>query len=249
MKVLLTRQKEKNKSIIHSLIAMGIDYVETPLLEIKSMDNTTFYENFHIYNADIVIFISANAVKFASDALASANKTWSTQPQYFAVGLATLKACQQQNIPAQSAPEENQQSEGLLSILKSHSVANKNIAIIRGNGGREWLAQQLTKAGANLAYFEVYQRLCPKLNAKNTINFWQKQKIDTILFNSMSQFDNLMSLLVNTQVNTELFSWLRTCHIIVPSMRCKQYVSTFGFDHITNANGATDNAMLAALNI
>ena len=236
MKVLLSRPEGRNQVMADKLKMKGVDYMITPLLSVIATQDSI---NPHrLTQADSLIFISTNAVKFAAITL---NNQF-PNCRYYAVGQATADALAQYDITAEVAPENSQDSEGLLSLTTLHNVAKQHIVIVRGIGGRETIEQELTLRQAHVSYWEVYQRAIPNLDTVTVCNQWQLFGIDTIIVTSGEVLENLIKL-----VPKELFAWLLSCHIIVPSNRVEQRAKIAGFNHVTNANGANTQAILQAL--
>ncbi|MGL6123827.1 MAG: uroporphyrinogen-III synthase [Shewanella sp.] len=246
MKVLLTRPEGRNQSMVDALNQRGIAHWVTPLLRVEATHPIVSHHPHPLAHADMIISISANAVTFADEALKVANSQiqgW-PQAQYFAVGHATWEAFKQLSIAALEAPENCQQTEGLLTLAPLQEIKGKQITIIRGVGGREALAEQLATRGAIVRYWEVYQRACPPLDGQQIAQQWQALGIDTIVVTSGEVLDNLINL-----VPKELFAWLRACHIIVPSNRVETQAHAFGITQVTNANAANSKAVLNALKL
>ncbi|MGL5359731.1 MAG: uroporphyrinogen-III synthase [Shewanella sp.] len=239
MKVLLTRPEGRNQSMVDALALRGIASCVTPLLGVEACAALTDNEPHPLAAAEIIICISANAVSFADQALT----TW-PPAQYFAVGHATWEALQQRSIAALEAPDDCQQTEGLLTLAPLAHIQGKQVTIIRGVGGRETLAAELTERGAKVRYWEVYRRVCPPLDATRITQEWISSGVDTIVITSGEILHNLISL-----VPKELFAWLRSCHIIVPSHRVAAQAHAFGLTQVTNANAANSNAVLNALQL
>lgn len=239
MKVLLTRPEGRNQPMQQALADAGIPCMITPLMAVEANPAVAQLSPDQVVQADIIIFVSRNAVQFASQALA---KPWPTHISYFAVGQATLAAMADVGITGQVAADDNQQSEGLLLLPALQQLQGKQVIIIRGNGGRELLAQTLTERGANVHYWEVYRRCCPPLDGQQISQAWQTFGIDTILLTSPEMLDNLIAL-----VPKELFPWLSACHIIVPSNRAEAQAIAKGMTRVTNAGAAHSKAMLATL--
>lgn len=238
MKVLLTRPLGRNQEMVDALKLRGIDYWLTPLLEIVATHQGPSESQL---KAEKFIFISANAVHFAAEQLDG------HLPQgchYFAVGEATALALGHYGIVASSAPALQQDSEGLLTLpqLQAQAVSRHNITIVRGLGGREVLAETLEKRGAKVDYWQVYLRQRPDLDAKVVCQQWLEFGIDTLVITSGESLTNLVEL-----VPKELFAWLQSCHIIVPSGRIQTQASSLGFHKVTNAHGANTQAVLTAL--
>lgn len=228
--------------MIEALDERSVSYLVTPLLQVEAtfvVADKQSIQNFG--QADIIIFISTNAVKYTDNALAG---NWPTTPHYYAVGEATFQALADLGIAAHKAPKECQQTEGLLTLPQLQTLTDKKVVIVRGVGGREKLALELQARGGQLNYWEVYQRSAPQLAAKETTQAWQQAGIDTIIVTSGEILDNLIKL-----VPKELFAWLRACHIIVPSSRVHEQALAYGFLRVTNAKAANCKAVLSALSL
>ncbi|WP_445945321.1 uroporphyrinogen-III synthase [Shewanella sp.] len=238
MKVLLTRPQGRNQQMSDALDKLSVDHLLCPLIDITP-SNTPPHASF--FSADKLIFISANAVQCAAHYL---HNIFPQDCDYFAVGEATQMALAEYQISSQCAPSSQQDSEGLLSLLSLQDVKRQTITIVRGEGGRETLAQILSERGANINYWQVYQRGLPTLNTKRACQQWQEFGIDTIVLTSGEALDNLMEL-----VPKELFAWLHSCHIIVPSLRVQEHACSQGFHRVTNANGANTQTVLRALKL
>ncbi|NRD75748.1 uroporphyrinogen-III synthase [Shewanella sp. VB17] len=241
MKVLLTRAKDRNQLMSEALEQLGVSYIVTPLLEIKATDTTDEQNAIaHVNSADIVIFISTNAVKFSSQAIALNKHKAAT---FYAIGNATFQALQELGIASLSTPADNQQTEGLLSLPELQDLSNKKVVIVRGDGGRETLAETLIQRGGKVNYWEAYQRTCPLID-KCIPTQWQDAGVDTIIITSGEILHSLIKL-----VPKELFAWLLTCHIIVPSSRVKEQALAYGLHQVTNAKAANCKAMISALGL
>jgi uroporphyrinogen-III synthase len=237
MKVLLTRPLGRNQAMEEQLSRRDVAYLVTPLLAI--IDTNESITNAVLDQTDNLLFISTNAVDFAAKKL---HNNFPSYCRYFAVGQATADSLAQYNIHAISSPEDSQDSEGLLSLPQLQHVDKQSFIIVRGLGGRETLAEQLQLRGANVNYWQVYQRALPKLDGKEITQQWKSFGIDTIVITSGEILSNLIEL-----VPKELFAWLRACHIIVPSNRVELQAKAMGLSHITNANGANTQAILTSL--
>ncbi|WP_394201695.1 uroporphyrinogen-III synthase [Shewanella waksmanii] len=238
MTVLLTRPEGRNQSMIEALTQKKVPHFTTPLLEVQPFKDQPAALNAFL-QADIIIFISTNAVAYAAHLCPQFPNA-----HYFAVGDATYRALAELGIAAEQAPADNQQTEGLLTLASLQKLNDVNVCIVRGVGGRETLAEQLQSRGANLSYWQVYQRQCPTLDAKQIVADWQQHQVDTIVVTSGEILANLINL-----VPKEQFAWLQACHIIVPSIRVYQQAQAAGLNQLTNAKAANKDAVLAALGL
>ena len=127
-------------------------------------------------------------------------------------------------------------------MLAQKNVKNKHILIIRGRGGREYLADELINMGAHIEYLEVYERSLPDLVVEDTVSLWKKNKISTIIITS----DMSLSFFEKAFKNNNA-SWLKELKFIVPSARLQAKACKLGLHHIINAGGADDASMLRAI--
>jgi uroporphyrinogen-III synthase len=242
MKVLLTRPEGRNHAMEQALTERGIPFMVTPLLAVEAMEDKSISPT-EVQNADIIVFVSTNAVHFGTQAL---NASWPSHIQYFAVGEATFEAFAHYGIQGHKAPDDNQQTEGLLTLpgLQPEAVKHKKVVIIRGNGGREVLGKTLQQYGAEVKFWEVYRRTSPAYDAVQLVKEWQDFGIDTIVISSAESLTNLIRLLPK-----EYFAWLQACHIIVPSIRVVDKAVVAGLTQVTDATAANSKAVLKALRL
>jgi uroporphyrinogen-III synthase len=160
--------------------------------------------------------------------------------QFAAVGEGTAQAMREYDIPVDCQPEISNGSEGLLQmpLMQADKVRGKHILIVRGNGGREHMADTLKARGANISYVEVYQRVL----AKPTVTM-QKQAVlaDKVICTSVAGVDNLCSIFMNT------WPGLLDKPLTVVSDRIKQHASARGFKTIHVSADASDNAVVDTL--
>ena len=139
--------------------------------------------------ADITIFISRNAVQhgidFASGKLA-------------AIGPSTADAIVAAGHAVSIQPGDGFDSEHLLAEAELRDVRDKNIRIIRGNGGREKLATALRERGARVDYLSAYERRLPVYTNDALSDLetrWRSGGIGAVVVMSVESFENLLSLL------------------------------------------------------
>ena len=56
-------------------------------------------------------------------------------------------------------------SEALWARLRQRDWQGRRVLVVRGEGGRDWLAEQLAQAGARVEFVAAYQRVLPQLDA------------------------------------------------------------------------------------
>jgi uroporphyrinogen-III synthase len=189
--------------------------------------------------ADVLIFVSANAVQYAFPLLP---EQLPLDVDIAAVGTATARALSDSGLDPTLVPER-MDSEGLLALPGLQTVGGKSIFILRGDGGRELLPDTLRKRGAEVHVVEVYRRVLPERQAAaaNLVRGWE-QLVHVVVATSNAIVDNLYTMLGGEGARR-----LQTTPIVVVSQRMAKYVIERGCEHVHVANSATDADLLATL--
>lgn len=275
LQLLITRPQKQGLELARKLAQVGIASFCQPLFDYKTIDDetnnhkiinyktnnynkidykTTNDESAFTSNA-IIIFVSVAAVEHANKIMPISQ--WRTQ-NIIAVGSATQKALKSLNLD--SISPENHDSEGVLVLteLSAEKVRNQLVVIVRGDGGRELMAQTLTKRLAKVVYFESYQRIWRNF-PDNIAQKWQADEINAIVITSNASLIRLTGLLsgltcADFPCNKGLEHsyklndyWKNSCLWIVASQRIANYAKQLGLTQVINAHGANDESMLSIL--
>jgi|TARA_B110000090_G_C13336877_1_gene429512 uroporphyrinogen-III synthase len=255
LNVLITRPKEKGMQLAQQLKTIGINSLCQSFFDYQSYTSQQKIKDTLTKSPpDIIIFVSVAAVIFANQSLSI--KQWlkksSSQPtQFFAVGHATKKALNNCSIEHVICPKV-QNSEGLLELLDLNEVQQKNILIVRGDGGREYLKNTLSKRGAKVNYLESYQRLWLTFNHA-IVKQWHANQINVIVITSNALLQRIVDLIatfINTLAPDEqlvLTHWQKNCLWVVASARIAESAKALGLINVINAQGANDKAIIKAL--
>lgn len=239
--VLITRPKDKSLELANLLNQQSIRNTSYPLFSYEPLASSNEVKN-SLKHADIVIFVSIAAVNFAHNSNALTDKLPQT---VFAVGQATKKALNDIGVKRVISPELGQEhSEGLLKLPLLTNIKGKNILIVRGNGGREYLADNLSKRGAKVSYLESYQREWRTIT-NNCVEQWFTLQINCIVVTSN---DILLTLYKNlkqatTSTNPVDNYWLTQCLWVVVSERLESNAKNLGLVNVLNAHGASSKIL------
>ena len=237
--VLITRPEKVGRALAQQLKSIGIDSHCQPFFDYQSLAcKITTKKLIKQYPQAIVIFVSVAAVEFAHCAVDFSQ--WQ-QKRVIAIGSATLKALKAKGLSAVSP--ELHTSEGLLTlnILDEKTISGETIIIVRGDGGREHIAQQLTLRGAKVHYLESYKKVWLPVTQKQ-VQQWRNQRINCIVITSNALLESIVHLIKHSESY-----WQTTCLWIVASERIAEQAKQLGLLNIINANGANDQAMLSAI--
>jgi len=195
--VVITRPEHQTENLQLKLEAVGAHSILFPLIEIAPPNDLTLVKeqlaNLSAY--DVVIFVSANAVEqsfhWVKSSILKNIKVATT-------GKKTAEALQRKEIAIEFCPEKIFNSEALLAMpdFKAFCV-DKKIAIIRGEGGRNLLRDELLQTAASVDYINVYQRQCPQNSLSVLEGKAQQGELDIILLTSGTSVENFFSLVKN----------------------------------------------------
>ncbi|MCE0493558.1 uroporphyrinogen-III synthase [Vibrio salinus] len=238
--VLITRPSLQGKELCSLLNSAGISTQYQPLIEFQPTETIPDLKQ-TLYQADIIIAVSQPAVRYFHQQLVKNSLFWPQTSRYLAIGQKTarlLRKLSQQQVDYPSHGD----SEHLLSHPSLLNVREQNIVILRGNGGREFLAEQLLQQGAHVKYCESYRRKFIPFEASDKVVQWQKQNVSHVVFTSEEQ----LRFFVN-QITKENRLWMLNLHIFVPSQRIAQVAKEIGFQNTIVVGSANNFDLVAAI--
>lgn len=239
--VLVTRPAHQAEPLCALLEQQGFTVLRLPLLEIQAM--TISEDGVLDKPIDWMIFISANAVRYALMANEGKIRAVCGQARVAAVGCATANALQQMGIVVNSQPAQDFNSEALLALPELQTLQDQRCMIVRGVGGRELLADTLRERGAQLDYLEVYRRVVPVNDPTVLVDALKQGVLDVITITSAEILQNLLALLPSSDEQQLLYA----CPLVVISDRLKLIAQDLGFKTVTVSNGASDRAVFKTI--
>jgi uroporphyrinogen-III synthase len=190
---------------------------------------------------DLAIFTSANAVDRAMPPILERGGL-PPKLDIAAIGRATARALARHGIDFCLRPDQGFTSEALLALPRFQNVAGQAIAIVRGENGRELLAETLTARGARVDHAEVYRRERPEVDVGALLERWARGEIGAVVVTSTESLLNVFDMLgIDGQ------DYLRQTPMIAVSARTMQTAANLGCRHLLLAREASDDAIAAAL--
>ena len=170
--VLVTRPQPQADDWVARLQALGLQAAALPLLAISGPhDPAAVLAAWHrLPQLDLVMFVSPSAVERFM-ALRPAGAVWPAGVLAGGTGPGTARALVEAGVPAATvvapAADSGQfDSEALWALLQGRrSWQHSQVLVVRGDGGRDWLAEVLRQQGASLHFVEAYRRTVPVLDA------------------------------------------------------------------------------------
>ena len=244
-RVLVTRPEgEASASLCALLKDAGYEVYSQPLLEIEGIPELSPAQRGFLLDLDSyqhIIFVSTNAVRFGMARVAEYWQQLPTGPGWYAVGAATAAALAGSGINA-AIPGNEMTSESLLALPGLQDVRDQRVLIVKGEGGRDTLRQELARRGAHVDELACYRRSQPRIAVGDLARKLRHWGVEVVLITSGEGLANLLLLLTLTET-----SKLKHVALIVPSERVARLAQEAGFDQVVTARNATDSAMLHAL--
>lgn len=242
--VVVTRPQAQAAPLAEAIAAAGGVPLVFPLLEIAPAADpqalATAVERLNDYS--VAVFISPNAVDYALPAIL-ASGPWPSVLLPAAVGQGTVKALAAQGVAGCIAPTERFDSEALLALpeLAAERVTGRRIAIFRGDGGRELLADTLRERGATVDCITCYCRSGPSGGIAPLLAAWRTGRLDALTVSSSEGLRHLVDLL-----DSEGRSFLQKTPVFVPHARIADNARALGLSNIILTDAA-DAGILAGL--
>jgi len=253
--VVITRPRAQADVLARAVMASGRSAFILPLLEIDPVDDAAPLRAAlaELAQYALVAFVSPNAV----DAAFAHLTAWPAAVPVAIVGDGSRAALARHGVagpaftifsPADSAHSD---SEHLLRSLDLATYAGQRVLIVRGDGGRELLADALRAAGARVEAVAAYRRttpvLTPELGAR--LRALLAQPNDWIITSSeaLRGLAGLVRSLEGDRPGT-LMPALRQQRLIVPHARIAETADALGLPHVI-LTGSGDARLLAALQL
>jgi uroporphyrinogen-III synthase len=245
LNVLLTRPAGQSATLAQSVRELGGNVCELPLIEIDPVSDPAACELIKarimdLDQYDAAIFVSTNAARLAMQWI---DKYWPQLPaglSAYAVGPATAEVLETFPWPVYCS-DKGVTSEDLLALPGLCHINGQRIALFRGVGGRELIAETLRQRGARVDYIELYTRHTPDYTRNALMELLEANGVNAVVCTSAQILDVLLHALHN---NSQA---LQRIPVIVPSERVRQHGVDAGLNIVINAGGAADDAIIKSL--
>ncbi len=273
-RILVTRPAGQQGELIEAIEALGGEALSLPLFAIKPIRNAHGAELrlgrslLRLHDRDIVIFVSTNAARFGAQQLRERCAAIPPQALLLAVGAATAREAERLFGRRVDAPVAGSGSEALLESLQQTGqlahMRDRKVTIFRGAGGRELLAEELQRRGAEVDYCEVYCRMAVPGTAGRLRAIWDSERPDAAVITSAGALWRWRQLLDELAGDAEasLASGSTTAPdqagrvkneqialpLVVPSRRVAEFAAQqCGLTEVVNAGDAGARALAEAL--
>ncbi|WP_296184557.1 uroporphyrinogen-III synthase [Pseudomonas sp. UBA1879] len=243
-RLLLTRPAEESRALAETLAQAGVFSTSLPLLEIEplpvSEESRSIIYDLAAYCA--VIVVSKPAARLG---LERVDEVWPQPPMqtWFTVGAATAQILDDYGLRVYF-PEQAEDSEALLELPQLHDALrgyDPKVLIMRGEDGRELLAERLREQGVTVDYLPLYRRNLPQYPAFVLPQRVAAERLNGLVVSSGQGFQHLRELA------GDAWPELAQMPIFVPSPRVAEQAREAGALTVVDCRGASASALLAAL--
>lgn len=242
-RILVTRPAAQAGTLAQRITEQGGEAVLFPLLEIGPPDDPAqlAIAISHLEDYAMAVFISPNAVEYSVPRILE-RRAWPVQLLVAAIGPGTTAQLSLYGIDGVVAPAARFDSEGVLDLpaFQSERVAGKRVLILRGNGGRELLADSLRQRGAEVDCVTCYHRSAP-VDGSVLVSRLRNNALDALTLSSSEGLRNLLAL-----TDTEALGRLRRLPIFVPHQRIAEVAAELGLSNVV-LTGPADTGILESL--
>ena len=248
--VVITRPRAQAEALAQAVAGIGRRPVVLPLLEIAPLQDQSALRAALAQLADyaLVAFVSPNAVEAAFAHLAA----WPAGVAIGIVGEGSRAALARHGVTLDNAvihcpPDPaNSDSEHLLASLDLAQLAGRRVLIVRGESGRELMADTLRAAGALVETVAAYRRQVPSLDdaLARQLSALLAGPNDWII--TSSEALRGLAALVQELDPPDAMARLHQQHLVVPHARIADTARALGFERIT-LTGSGDARLLAAI--
>ncbi|MES2077232.1 MAG: uroporphyrinogen-III synthase [Pseudomonadota bacterium] len=260
--VVITRPLAQARPLAERVRALGRPVELLPLLEIAALADSGALRAALAGLADyaMVAFVSPNAI----DAAFAHITRWPAGVKLAVLGEGSRTALAAHGVtPAEvdivsPADASKSDSEHLLQTLDLEALRGRRVLIVRGDSGRELMADGLRAAGAVVDVVPAYRRSVPPLTAplRATLCRLLAQANDWVITSSEA-LRGLLALLQEMDetddgaektdaLQQKYVVMMQQQHLIVPHARIAETANNLGFTRLT-LTGSGDERLLAAL--
>ncbi|MDR3433437.1 MAG: uroporphyrinogen-III synthase [Rouxiella aceris] len=245
MTILVTRPSPAGEQLVARLRTLGRVAYHSPLIEFSPGNQLAQLPAMlsALQPQDLVFVVSQFAVNYADRALRQQGQTWPDFVSYYAIGRTTgLLMHRASSLPI-IYPQDGQTSETMLQLPALQKLEGRSAVILRGDGGRELLAETLTARGVKVTYCECYRRSPIYYHGGEQSSSWQRAGVDTLVVTSGEMLQQLYTLVPDYYRST----WLLGCTLVVVSERLATLARQLGWQTIRVAESADNDALIRAL--
>lgn len=244
-RLLITRPAAENAVLAGQLADAGVFSHGLPLLDMQALPETAAQRSLmlDLDRYTTIVVVSKPAARYALERL---DRYWPQPPQrprWFSVGAATGEILREYGLSTEW-PQSGDDSEALLALpafRASLQQPNPRVLVMRADKGRDFLAQTMKEQGIPVDFLPLYQRFLPEYPEGILVQSVNEQRLNGLVVSSEQGLRNLIRLAGQDWPD------LGRLPLFVPSPRVAQTARDLGALQVIDCKGASNQALLAAL--
>ncbi len=252
--VIITRPLAQALPLAARVSALGRQAEVFPLLDILPLPDQTALQQVLAGLAQfaMVAFVSPNAIDASFAAMPASALPWPRDVAIAVMGEGSRAALAAHGVHAGNArivsplDPERTDSSTLLAALDLASLRQGEVLILRGESGRELLADALRAAGVAVRQVAAYRRSAPVWDAARRQQLQHLLARDSDWLLTSSEALRILFDALQQMKQPALVARMQQQHVIVPHARIAETAQLFGLRQIS-LTGSGDEALLAAL--
>lgn len=245
-RLLLTRPSQEFAVVAEALAAEGVSSVSLPLLDIEPLAEKP-PERHCIMDLDrypVVIVVSKPAARLLLERI---DNYWPQPPleqHWFCLGSGTGQLLIDYGLIPVEWPDTASDSEALLalpSLQEALGQGRRQVLLVKGEGGRELLADSLRRWGVAVDTLCLYRRVLPEYTSDVLRQTLEDKRLNGLVVTSGQSLESLRRLAA------DMWPCLERLTLFVPSSRVAHMARSMGLGNVVDCCGAGTPALLRAL--
>ena len=250
IQVVVTRPLAQALPLAQRINDIGCEAVVFPLLDIQSLADLAPLKTAlaELDRYAMVAFVSPNAI----DAAFAMLPRWPSDVTIAVMGEGSRAALAAHGVTGENATivspldPHRTDSQTLFKALDLRQLNGKRVLILRGQNGRELLADALRGAGVDVVQVAAYRRVAVELDETRRAQLSQSLDADNIWILTSSEALHVLIKLVEQIAGQTGVAKMQQKTLIMPHARIAETARALGFVNIT-LTGSGDERLLAAL--
>lgn len=248
--VVITRPVAQAGCLAQQVTAIGRSAVIFPLLEIHPLPDTGALQAMlaDLTRFSMVAFVSPNAIHAAFAHVSQ----WPAEVAIAVVGEGSRAALAEHGVSDANAtiycPRDplRTDSQTLLEVLDLEALRGSQVLIVRGESGRELLADALRQNGASVTQIAAYRRTAPQASVAVLAQLQSLLDAESDWIITSSEALRILLAMVERIAGIDSVVKMQQQHLIVPHSRIAEVAKKLCFNNVT-LTGSGDERLLAAL--
>jgi len=248
--VVITRPAAQAAPLAQRIAALGHEAVIFPLLDIEPLPDQSALRQAlaDVSGYALVAFVSPNAIAAAC----ALRPSWPREVALAVMGAGSRAALARYGVNDANATivsparAERTDSQTLLEALDLGALRGKRALIVRGESGRELLADALRAAGVDVVQVAAYRRSIPVFDQERRQQLTRLLACDSVWLVTSSEALRGLVDMARQLGGEETVAVMKQKLLIVPHLRIEETAHLLGFGKV-RLTGSGDEALLAAL--